>query len=106
MLRFDELREALLSVEPKVGHYLGFKNEDRYIVWAEDGQASALWANGQMAAQSIEGTIDYFIKGEDDSAIPRMQAALDGIDLSYNLNSVQYEDDTGFVHYEWVFVME
>jgi hypothetical protein len=100
---FDKLRAALLTVEPLVGHYHGFKNADKYIVWAEDGAGDAAWANGRMKNQAIEGTIDYFIKEEDDTAIPRMQEALDGINISWRLESVQYEENTGFIHYEWVF---
>jgi hypothetical protein len=100
---FNELREALLRVEPKVGHYRGFKNEDKYIVWAEDNQGNSVWADGKMQNQVIEGTIDYFLKDEDDMAILRMQAELDKADISYRYNSTQYEDDTGFIHHEWIF---
>ena len=33
----------------------------------------------------------------------RLQApqALEGIGASWYLNSVQYEEDTGLIHYEW-----
>lgn len=99
---FEELKQTLLTVEPNVGHYKAFKQSDRYIVWAEDGQGQAQHADGKMQNQAIEGTIDYFIKGEDNTAIPRMQEALDQIDISYRFNSAQYEEDTGFVHFEWV----
>ena len=104
---FDELIRVLLTVTKNVYHYGGFKTEGNYIVWAEDGQGDSLSADNQMVNQAIEGTIDYFIKDEDDYAIERIQSALKDIDpekctFAYRLNSIQEESDTGFIHYEWV----
>lgn len=99
---FDELVSVLLNVAPDVYHYEGFKKAGNYIVWAEDNQGYSVWADGKMQNQVIEGTIDYYIKDEDDTAILRVQAELNKIDISYRLESVQYENDTEFIHYEWV----
>ena len=102
---FDELKAALFTVEPeeRVRRYTGFKDEDRYIVWAEHFQGSAVHADGRLRHQALQGSIDYFIKGGDDTAIMRMQNALDEAGIAYSFESVQYEEDTGYVHYEWNF---
>ena len=42
-----------------------------------------------------------FTKNEDDPLFERIPAALESIGASWYLNSVQYEDDTGLIHYEW-----
>lgn len=100
-----DIQTALLTVTSNVGHYTSFEQADQYIVWAEDGQSGSIWADGEMQEQSIQGTIDYFTKLEFDPNVPKIQEALDGV-CSWRLNSVQYEDTSGFIHYEWVFETE
>ena len=74
-----------------------------YIVWAEDGQANSVWADGRMKEQTITGTIDYYTKTEYDVNFSTIQAALGVIGISYRLNSIQYEELTKYIHTEWVF---
>lgn len=97
--------EALLSVSDNVGHYEAIDKKDRYIVWAEDGEYNSFDANNYKNGQTIEGTIDYFTKDEDDDddTPNRIQIALNKARIGWRLNSVQYEDETQFVHYEWIF---
>ena len=59
-----------------------------------------------MREQAITGTIDYFTKTEYDPAFTAIQAALTTLGISYRLNSVQYEVDTKYLHYEWVWEMK
>ena len=40
---------------------------------------------------------------EYDELIDKIQDALNKNCISFNLNSVQYEDETGYIHYEWRF---
>ena len=98
-----DLKAALLSVTSNVYHYDATGAKGKYIVWAEDGQADAVWADGKMQEQTITGTIDYFTKTEYDPNFNAIQTALNGIGISYTLNSIQYETDTKYIHYEWVF---
>lgn len=106
MQNLDALKNALLTVGPPVSHYAAAKQPDKYIVWAEDGQTDAVWADGSMQEQAIGGTIDYFTKTEYDLDVKKIQDALNTAGISYRLNSVQYETDTGYVHYEWVFEVD
>lgn len=96
-----DIGAALQTVGVPVSHYAAHKQPDAYIVWAEDGQASAVWADGKMQEQAIAGTVDYFTKTEYDGNVALIQAALNGIDVSWRLESVQYEEITGYIHHEW-----
>ncbi len=103
MDRLDIIKTALLTVTENVGHYEALKKTDQYIVWAEDSQGKALWADGQMQEQSIQGTIDYFTKMENDPNVEKIQTALNEKFVSFSLNSIQHEKDTKLIHYEWLF---
>lgn len=100
-----ELGEALMAVTPDCYHYKALQQSDKYIVWAEDGQADTLWADGKMQEQAIQGTVDYFTREEYDPNFAKIQEALNSIGVSWRLNSIQYEDDTRYTHYEWVWEM-
>ncbi len=102
MTLFD-LRDALVDITPQTYHYAPPQNvKGKYIVWAEDGQADAVWAGNKMIHQVLTGTIDLFTKEENDPMFQQIQEKLNSLDLSWRLNSIQYEDDTGYIHYEWV----
>lgn len=98
----DEIKNALLSVSENVGHFQAMKKTPPYIVWAEDGQGDTVRANGRLQNQVITGTVDLFtrqLEGEPlAEAIPK---ALDEV-CAWRLNSVQFEEDKGLLHYEWV----
>ena len=72
-----------------------------YGVWAEDGDVSPS-ADNVNSTQILSGTTDYFTKIEDDPNVGIVQAVFDGAAwISAQINSIQYEDDTGMLHYEW-----
>lgn len=96
----DMIRDTLLTVTDNVGHYEAFKKTDRYIVWAEDGGYSGHGDN-KPTTRIMTGTIHLFTKMESDPFFDDIENALDGIDIAWALNSVQYEDSTGYTHYEW-----
>lgn len=97
-----KVRDALLKVSDNVGHYEAFKKNDQYIVWAEDSEPGSVNANNKKEIQTIGGTIDYFTKQEEDPNVDKIQKELDNDGISYRLESVQYEEDTEYIHYEWV----
>ena len=72
-----------------------------WLVWAEDSGAE-LVAGNTVAEFGISGTADYFTKTEMDEAIDRINAEQNRLaGFVWNLNSVQYEEETGLIHYEW-----
>lgn len=102
-MNLQPIRDALLTVGVPVYHFSAGKGEKApYLVWAEDGQGESVHADGMTVEQSIEGTVDYFTRQEYDPNFQRIQAALDTAGAAWRLNSIQYEDDTGLIHYEWV----
>lgn len=104
--RFTPLMIALGEVCAESYHYWRSapKGVDAYIVWAEDEESESLNADNKKQRQGIHGTIDFFTKQEFDSRIDELQEKLNTLEnYSWRLNSVQYEDETNFIHYEWDF---
>lgn len=99
----DKLEKALLKVTDDVYHYEALKKTNHYIVWSEDGSGKDLSANNRKQIQVIQGTIDLYTQMEDDPYIDQIQKELNEAGISWSLNSVQYDDDTKYIHYEWVF---
>lgn len=98
-----DLGHALMTVGVPVYHLEAHEQTDQYIVYAEDGQADSLWADGRMQAQAIAGTVDYYTRAEFDKNIAKIQKALNDAGVSWRLESIQYEDDTQYQHHEWSF---
>lgn len=100
-----KIRDILKKVCDNVSHYEAMNKTDQYIVWAEDSEPSALNADNQKKNQVIQGTIDYFTKTDNDIIADEIQEILKTEKISFYLNSVQYEEETGYIHYEWVWEM-
>ena len=95
------IRDALRTVSKDVYHFEALKKKDKYMVWAEDGEGNSGHADNKKN-QVIQGTIDYFTKDDADPVVEEIQEALELYEISYKLNSVQYEDETEYIHYEWI----
>ena len=72
-----------------------------YIVWSEDGSEDLEGDNAHTEA-GYSGTIDLYTKTEDDPLTAAIRGVLDRLECAWYLNSVQYEAETGLLHYEWV----
>ena len=96
------VKDALLTVSENVGHYEAIEKKDKYIVWAEDMEGESVHGDGKKVEQSIQGTIDYFTKEDEDPMADKIQEALTKADIPFRLSSVQYEEETGYIHYEWI----
>lgn len=99
----QNLKTILLTVSNNFGHYEALDTLQPYGVWAEDIEASELGADDYKAGQTIQGTIDWYTKDQDDPVLETLPAALNAARIRWKLNSVQYEDETGYIHYEWLF---
>ena len=91
--------EAHLAVTDAVSHG-GRLQSDRYLVWQEDG-ANDFEADGIHAEKAVKGSTDLFTKQEFDPWRDELEAALDAAEIVWRLNSCQFEEETGFWHYEW-----
>ena len=72
-----------------------------YGVVSVDGQ-NALRAGDRLGESVQEGTIDWFTRNPASAMPGSIEATLDSLGASWYQNSVQYESDTGLIHYEWV----
>ena len=97
----DSLRQALAALTDRCYHYVAAPNaEPPYITWMEDGD-NDLMAGNVHAERCYTGSAHLFTKTEGDSLFTSIPQALEGIGASWYFNSVQYEEDTGLIHYEW-----
>lgn len=99
--RLKALNDALAALTPNCYHYWRPQMRPPFIVWAEDGQDSAIWANNHMGEQTLGGGVHYFTPTEYDPMCDRIPAVLDSLGLGWALDSVQYEEETKLIHYAW-----
>lgn len=123
----DELVNALKATGYAFAHFGWSKAPDGdYGVYAEEG-ANDLIANGRHAERAIRLTVDYFTRSVDATVVydgggavystnetglyswfdshpakTAIEAAFDSVGCAWYLNSIQFENDTGYVHLEWV----
>ena len=105
--KLERIGTALVAaVGDNVYHYWRPNMQPPFCVWAEDGERDSLDADNQKAEQAIVGYVDYYTKTEYDSALDTVQDVLHGLaavmPFGWRLDSVQYEDDTNLIHYQWV----
>lgn len=100
-----DLRDLLLEVTTDTFHYVAHGKPDKYIVWSEESEAGSGEADNHKVTQILQGTIDYFTTTEFDSNFDLIQTKLNSVDIAWRLNFVQYEDETKYIHYEWLWEM-
>lgn len=98
---YEKIIAAHTEVTDAVSHYERMQS-DRYFVWQEDGGGDDLNADGRHVERIVTGTTDLFTKQEFDPWIDELGEAMSSYGIAWYLNSVQYEEETGFIHTEWV----
>lgn len=89
-----------LAVTDNVSHYRRM-NSDRYFIWAEDG-TNDLAGDDIHTERAMVGTTDLYTKMEFDPWADALEEAFEAAGIPYYRNSVQYEEETGYIHTEWV----
>lgn len=101
-----DLKNALNATGLPFAHFAWSKGSkvlsQDHGVWAEDSENS-LWADNRHAERALQGTVDWYTRKDDGVAAALIEAALDAAGAAWYLNAILYEEDTGFLHYEWVF---
>lgn len=98
---YERIIAAHTAVTDAVSHG-GRLKSDRYFVWQEDGE-HPLYADSCRGERVVTGTTDLFTKQEFDPWADAFSSALDSASgICWRLESVQFEEETGFWHYEWV----
>lgn len=96
---YKRIVAAHAAVTDAVGHGTKMKAA-RYFVWQEDG-ARDLMADGRHAERCITGTTDLFTRREFDPWKDAFEESLEASGICWALNSIQYEPETGYWHWEW-----
>lgn len=99
MTWYEKIIAAHLAVTDSVSHNERMKS-DRYFVWGETGQDD-LEASNIHAEKAVTGYTDLYTKQEFDPWKDQLEESFDANGIVWSLNSVQYEEETGFIHYEW-----
>ena len=99
MTWYEKIIAAHTAVTDSVSHNERMKS-DRYFVWGETG-ADDLEASNIHAEKAVTGYTDLYTTMEFDPWKEQLEESFDTHGIFWNLNSVQYEEETGRTHYEW-----
>jgi len=102
-MQLADVKTALLTVTTNLRHYDATGLIVPFVVWSEDTQVDAVYADGKMKEQGIQGTIDLYTKNEYDPKFSLIQTALNNAGIGFYLDSIQYETETKYIHYQWIF---
>lgn len=98
----NTIKTLLIGLTSDVYNYTAPANKPlSYVVYGKDGENVAS-ANDRHAETADEGYIDLFTKNPEDPLIESIPLALDAGGVAYSLESIQYEEETGYLHYEWI----
>lgn len=100
MTWYERIIAAHTAVTDSVSHSARLAS-DRYFVWQEDGSNDLTGDNGH-GETAVTGTTDLYTKQEFDPWADALGESLSSYGISWRLDNVQYEEDTGFYHYEWL----
>jgi len=98
--KLEPIGTALAAIVPNTYHYWRPSKITPFLIWAEDGE-NGLEADDIKAEQAITGTADYYTKSEFDANVDSIQDCFNNLGLSWRLESVMYEEETGLIHYSW-----
>ena len=95
--------ETLAGLSVSVFHYTRPQTAtNRYGVWQEEGGTNSFHADNGEAEHAVSGSLDYYTKEEFDGAVDEIQEVLADLPgCSWELTDVQFEEDTGLIHYTW-----
>lgn len=96
--------KALEDTQIPVAHWGWDKKRlpsGNYIVYEEDGAAD-LEANGLHIERATEGTVHLYTRDYSSTAGSAVEAAFESLPgVVWYLASVQFEEDTRYVHFAW-----
>ena len=96
-----QLGVAFSSITTKCYHYYRPVKDVPCIIWAETGEETSFHSDNHKEEQRIIGYVHLFTKTEFDTLADSVQTTLESLGLTWSLSSVQYEDETNMIHYQW-----
>lgn len=98
----EQLGDALNNTGFRFAHFAwSHAPAGDYGVYAED-EAEDFLADGHHTEKAIQCAVDLFTRTEGNVPKDAIENALEALNAPWYLNTVQYEDDTGYIHYEWI----
>lgn len=99
--KLRQIGVRLASITSNCFHYWRPVSQVPCLMWYESGETNSFHADNHKREQNITGTCDFYTKTEFDPLIDEIQNALDDMELVWSISSIQYEDETKMIHYEW-----
>ena len=101
----SDFEQALKATKIPVAHF-GWETEGLpmgdYIVYSENSMDD-LEANGLHIERATVGTVDLFTRDYSDDAKDPVEQALSGLPgIVWQLETIQFEEETRYVHYSWM----
>lgn len=101
----NDIKTALLTLTPEVYHYFArANNRMAYVVWQEDSTQN-FYGDNRTAEHGWSMSVDLFTKTENDPLMESIPELFDGLGVPYRVESVDYEDDTQYIHVTWEVVL-
>lgn len=99
--KLEQLGVAFAGITDNCYHYWRPVKKVPCIIWAESGEEGSFNSDNHKTEQRIVGSVHLFTKTEFDPIADEIQSTLNDLGVTWVLNSVQYEEETNFIHMEW-----
>lgn len=101
-MTLNEFQTEMATIGSNVYHHFSPQGAGiPRIVWAEYYREDLI-ADNVHAQTAWEISVNVYTKSETEAMIATLEAKLNAIECGWRLDSVQYEDDTGLLHYEYI----
>ena len=102
-MTLQEFKDLLSAVTPNVYHYRQPKGVTApWVTWAEQSR-SGLFGGDRREAYADHGVVDLFTKAEWDPLVAAIETMFCEAEVAFELEMIQYEEDTKLIHYTWSF---
>lgn len=81
------------------------KPRDDFGVYSQDF-GTELYADDTVVETSLSCSVDLFLRKPNQKKVDLVQTILSEVVGTWDLSSIQYEQDTRLIHYEWTFDVE
>ena len=87
----------------KVSHFFNDNPKDNFILWGEDDTTRA-FGDGVAGQKAVQGTVDYYTRAEYDPIVDEIDTAILNTAFAWldDGPTIDYEPDTGYIHYQWI----
>ena len=97
----QELKNALLATGYPFAHFAwSHAPTGTYGIYGEDGE-NRLAGDNRTVEKAMVVYVALFTKDDSGEPMNKVETALQSIPCAWYLNTVQFEENTGYIHYEW-----